>query len=317
MKIVHKFTSWVHHFTSRHLMLILIISLLFFAAVAVLIPRVFIVIPAGFQGVLYRPFNYGVDDKFVMREGINLIYPWNSATLYDGRIQVRKLDMEVLTADQLKSKVALTFQFEVNRLTLPLLHRYVGPKYIETLVIPEVTSITREVFGRLSSTNAFTMDINEIVKSIAQGADNVIINKLSPPGVDNVRLVRVSAVQIDSISYPTQMQEAIQDKLVQQQFAASYEYRIAAAKQEVDRKIIEAEGIKQFQNIVNQGLTENYLRYKGIEATEKLAGSHNSKIVIIGNSPGGLPLILGNDSNFNAPPSLPPVSNQTESPLKK
>ena len=300
MKILKTFKNWVLELLTRHLMLILILTLLFVSAVVISFPRSFVVIPAGFQGVLYRPFSNGVDDKIVIGEGLNVILPWNTIFQYDSRIQIRKLEMEVLTADQLKSKVALTFQFEVNRSTLPLLHRYVGPSYIDTVVIPEVTNITREMFGKLSSASAFTLEINKIVRDIALNSDNVIINKLSPPGVDSVRLVRISAVQLDSISYPPMMQEAIQDKLIQQQVAASYQYRLEAARLEVERKVIEARGIRQFQDIVNAGMTENYLRYKGIEATLKLAESPNSKIVIFGNSPGGLPLILGSDTGTSS-----------------
>ena len=155
--------------------------------------------------------------------------------------------------------------------------------------------MTREMFARLSSSQAFTSGINQVVKDIAINADRVIIDKLSPPGLTAVRLVRISAVQLDSIAYPPEIQAAIQNKLVESQNAEAYVYKIQAAKQEVERKVIEAGGVKQYQDIVNAGLTENYLKLKGIEATSKLAESNNAKIVMFGNSPGGLPVILGGD----------------------
>jgi hypothetical protein len=40
-------------------------------------------------------------------------------------------------------------------------------------------------------------------------------------------------------------------------------------------------------------MTENYLRYRGIEASENLAKSDNAKIIMFGTSTGGMPLILG------------------------
>jgi regulator of protease activity HflC (stomatin/prohibitin superfamily) len=70
---------------------------------------------------------------------------------------------------------------------------------------------------------------------------------------------------------------------------------ISKARQEAERKAIEAKGIQAFQSIVTQGITEPLLKWKGIEATEKLAQSPNTKIVIIGNSKDGLPIILGGD----------------------
>jgi prohibitin 1 len=65
--------------------------------------------------------------------------------------------------------------------------------------------------------------------------------------------------------------------------------------QEAERKRIEAKGIADFQRIITQGLTKNLLLWKGIEATEKLAESPNSKVVVIGSSESGLPLILGGE----------------------
>jgi regulator of protease activity HflC (stomatin/prohibitin superfamily) len=64
-------------------------------------------------------------------------------------------------------------------------------------------------------------------------------------------------------------------------------------KQEAERKRIEAQGIADFQRIVAQGISPQLLEWKGIEATEKLAASTNSKIVVVGNTKNGLPLILG------------------------
>ncbi|MCC7093152.1 MAG: prohibitin family protein, partial [Ignavibacteriaceae bacterium] len=65
--------------------------------------------------------------------------------------------------------------------------------------------------------------------------------------------------------------------------------------QEADRKRIEAKGIADFQEIVSKGISEQLLKWKGIEATEKLANSQNTKVVIIGSGEDGLPIILGSD----------------------
>ncbi len=72
------------------------------------------------------------------------------------------------------------------------------------------------------------------------------------------------------------------------------EFVIQREKQEADRKRIEAQGIADFQRIVSDGISEPLLRWKGIEATNKLAESSNSKVVVIGAGKDGLPLILGN-----------------------
>ena len=66
-------------------------------------------------------------------------------------------------------------------------------------------------------------------------------------------------------------------------------------EQEAQRKRIEAQGIADFQTIVSEGINENLLKWKGIEATENLAASSNTKIVVIGSGKDGLPIILGGD----------------------
>lgn len=287
------FSDWV----VINLIPMLIILFLFIGGVVILYPRIVILVPAGSVGVMYRALDGGVALDEVVPEGVTLILPWNSVSQYNSRIQVQSLELDVLTSDLLKSKVKLNFQFEVNRLTVPLLHKFVGPNYVKTMVIPEVTSVTREMFGRLSSTQAFTEGINQVVRDIAITADRVIIDKLSPPGLTEVRLVRISAVQLESITFPSEIQKAIEDKLTQAQVSESYIYKLQTAEKEAQRKVLEAKGIKDFQDIVNAGMTENYLRYRGIEASESLAKSDNSKIIMFGTSTGGLPLILGGTSS--------------------
>ena len=83
-----------------------------------------------------------------------------------------------------------------------------------------------------------------------------------------------------------------------------YEYRIEKERREAQRKVVEAQGIKEFQQIISTGIEEPYLRWRGIEATLKLAESNNAKLVVIGNSD-GLPLILNTESTLPAVPGTP------------
>jgi prohibitin 1 len=73
------------------------------------------------------------------------------------------------------------------------------------------------------------------------------------------------------------------------------EYVLQRERQEADRKRVEAQGIKDFQNIVSEGISEKLLEWKGIEATIELARSPNAKVVVVGNAKTGLPLIYAAD----------------------
>ena len=65
------------------------------------------------------------------------------------------------------------------------------------------------------------------------------------------------------------------------------------AQKEAERKKIEANGISEFQKIVNRTITPQLLRWKGVEATQEISKSSNSKVIVIGNGDGDLPIILG------------------------
>ena len=108
--------------------------------------------------------------------------------------------------------------------------------------------------------------------------------------------VKVNEILIRNIVLPPSLQQAIERKLKQEQESLEYEFRIQKASKEAERKKIEADGIRAFQEIVNKSITKDLLKWKGIEATENLAKSPNSKIVVIGNGDQSLPVILNSDN---------------------
>ena len=96
------------------------------------------------------------------------------------------------------------------------------------------------------------------------------------------------------IELPVAIVTAINRKAEQYYISEEYKFRVEREKRESERKKIEAEGIRDFQQIVSQGISDSYLRWRGIEATLQLSQSTNSKVVIIGSGKDGLPIILGN-----------------------
>ena len=93
---------------------------------------------------------------------------------------------------------------------------------------------------------------------------------------------------------PETIQNAIQRKIEQQQLVQEFDYRLQSSMKEAQRKRIEAEGISNYNQIIGQSITEEILKFKGIEATQELAKSENAKVVVIGSGKDGLPIILGN-----------------------
>ena len=98
-----------------------------------------------------------------------------------------------------------------------------------------------------------------------------------------------------SIELPPEIVAAINRQTEQYYMIQEYKFRVQREAEESKRKQIEADGIAAFQKTVSQGISDSYLRWRGIEATLQLAQSPNAKIVIIGSGKDGLPIILGND----------------------
>ena len=107
--------------------------------------------------------------------------------------------------------------------------------------------------------------------------------------------VELKALLFRSIKLPVSIQKSIEDKLTAEQEAQKYKYLIEKEKQEAERRRIDAEGKAAANRILNASLTPNILKEKGIVATEELAKSSNAKVVLIGSSKDGLPIILGDN----------------------
>lgn len=243
--------------------------------------RVVIFVNAGESAVLFKRFSGGTQLDKTYGEGLHVIFPWDKMSVYTVRIQHELRQFEVLSANGLKIKVDASIRYRPILENLPDLHQQVGPNYAERIVFPEVEAVVRQIFGQY-----LPEDIYSSQKFIIQNTVQNAIFEVSE------RFVDLDELLITKITLPDMIVNAIEEKLEKEQIALGYQFRLDSERLEAERKRIEAQGIRDFQNIVSSGITENYLRFKGIEATLKLAESHNSKIVVIGGGKDGLPIIL-------------------------
>ena len=159
--------------------------------------------------------------------------------------------------------------------------------YLRRLVRPEFRSTVRQVMGRYTAEEIYSTKRSEVETSIQNEASLA----LSKPGNNII----MKSLLIRSISLPAQIKAAIENKLQQEQEALAYQFRLQSEESEAERKRIAADGEARANKIINSSLTPALLKMRGIEATTKLAESPNSKVVIIGSSKDGLPIILGNN----------------------
>lgn len=247
--------------------------------------NMFVTIEAGHKGVLFRRFGGGIDMDADFGQGFHMIAPWNKLFIYDVRVQEKTEEMDVLAKNGLNIHIDLSFRYYPEQEKIAHLHDEIGSNYANVIVIPEIRSATRKVIGKYNPEELYSTKREAIQTEMFDQTAAALKEK-------NVVL---DAVLIRSVKLPPTIETAIQSKLKQEQLSAEYEFKIEKEKKEADRKRIEAQGIKDFQDIVATGISDKLLRWKGIEATQELANSPNSKIIVIGNSKDGLPLILGNN----------------------
>jgi regulator of protease activity HflC (stomatin/prohibitin superfamily) len=272
----------------------IIISLLSFVFVfLVFSERIVIFVNAGESAVLFKRFGGGTQLDRVYGEGIHYIFPWDEMTVYNVRIQHHNKEFEVLSSNGLKIKVIASIRYRPFLDNLPDLHQQVGIDYADRIVYPEVEAVVRQIFGQY-----LPEDIYSSQKFIIQNTVQNAIFEVSE------RFVDLDELLITRIILPDMIVEAIEQKLEKEQVALGYQFRLDSERLEAERKRIEATGIRDFQDIISEGLTENYLRFRGIEATLKLAESNNAKIVVIGGGKDGLPIIL--DGTTNEPRVMQP-----------
>ena len=252
-------------------------------------PSVVISIKPGELGVLYARFRGGTQLQHTYEEGIHFIQPWNIMYVYDVRVQEETQNIDVLTLDGLTINVQISLRFQIIRDRLPALHQEIGPRYRDKVVLPIMNSAVRQTIGSYRPDDLYSTARQEL-------QDQMLVDAVEEMG----RIpILIQGFVVKTITLPEVLRDSIERKLVAEQSYLRYKYILLEEQQEARRKIIEAEGIKAYQMLVNEHMTQNFLRYQGIQATKDLASSPNAKVVVIGGKD-GLPVILNADSPTGA-----------------
>ena len=243
----------------------------------------FYTVDPGEKGILFKKFGGGLDKETVYGQGFHVIAPWNTLHVYDVKIHETFEKMEVLSKNGLSIKIDLSFRYMPIQEKIGYLHDEIGRNYLERIIKPEIRSVTREVIGNY---------LPEELYSTKREAIEDEIEALTRSKVEN-KYLTLDAILIRDVTLPLTLRNGIEKKLVQEQESLEYEFKIDKARKEAERKEIEANGIAKFQKIVNQTITPQLLKWKGVEATLEIAKSSNAKVIVIGNGDGDLPIILG------------------------
>ena len=251
---------------------LLILVILFFASV--------ISIPTGHVGVLTL---FGRVTGETLGEGIHMINPLKSVQKLSVQTQSVKESANVPSNEGLILALDTSLLFRLDRTKAAEVYQKVGANYAEKIVEPTLRAGIRAATSAHTA-NALYTNARELVQ---QQLQEELTAQLA------LRGVIVENVLLRDVQLPALLKTAIEAKQQAEQDALRMNFILQKEKQEAERKRIEAQGIADFQKIVAQGISTQLLEWKGIEATEKLATSGNTKVVVVGNAKNGLPLILG------------------------
>jgi regulator of protease activity HflC (stomatin/prohibitin superfamily) len=237
------------------------------------------------RAVIFYPFGDALDRDHVITPGFHTKAPWNEVITYEVAEMTSDETMDINDKNGLPIHVDVTVRYFPMHDKIGYIHEKFTRDYPNRLVIPEMRSMTRQVLARYTAEEIYSTKRAEVENSVITETEKVL----------NANYVNTTAVLIRSIKLPDQIRVAIENKLQQQQEALAYQFRLDKEKSEAERKRIAAEGESRANNIINNSLSEKLLKMRGIEATLELAKSPNTKVIVIGSSKDGLPMILGNN----------------------
>jgi len=239
-------------------------------------------VPAGHVGV--KDF-FGSVSLSTLSPGIGIVMPLTSVVPMSVQTQEIKEVAEVPSQEGLILSLETSLLFQLDPSKAVDIYRTVGSDYVGKIVEPQFRSAIREITASYEAKALYSAQREKIAGEIFS-----LFKQLAGD-----RGIMVQQVLLRKIGLPPVVANAIQEKLRREQEAEQMKFVLQKEQQEAERKRIEAQGVADFQRIVAQGISPQLLEWKGIEATEKLATSANSKVVVIGNSKNGLPLILSGE----------------------
>lgn len=251
--------------------------------------RVFILIKSGEAGVLYSAVS-GTDIKHTYGEGLHVISPFNTMIIYDVKTQKLDFNQSIISKNGLTISLNYAVLFKPDRNFLPLLHQQVGPDYKNKLIAPCIQAKIRKDISSLTPEEIFMMERGVTEKNEMDSLRKILVNNK----------VIIEGYFISNVALPDSVDRAITAVYSRQQQNEEYDYRLAIEQKERQRKIIEAQGIREFSSI----LRVSPAQWRALDVTQRLAASPNSKMIIMGNNASGLPIIMGDQ--FSTIPSTGP-----------
>jgi regulator of protease activity HflC (stomatin/prohibitin superfamily) len=209
--------------------------------------------------------------------------PLARAVKYSIQTKEHKETMQVLSQEGLTIGLEISVLYRLNPDSAASVYKTVaGGDYQNIILIPQFRSICRAITASFKASALYSTDRDKLGVAIQKE----LAETVAPRGVI------IENTPLRNVALPVQLTEAIEQKQKADQESQRMEFILTKEKKEAERKRIEAKGIADFQKTVTAGISQQLLQWKGIEATENLAKSSNTKVIIVGAGKDGLPVIL-------------------------
>ncbi|MEW6511163.1 MAG: prohibitin family protein [Bacteroidota bacterium] len=266
-----------HNLAYRGLSTLSVVAIVVFAVLAVF--QCLTVVPAGHVGVVDF---FGTVSDNTLKAGINFVNPFARVIKFSVQTTEHKEVMQVLSREGLTIGLEISALYRLEPDSAASVYRKIGTEYSDVVLVPQFRSVSRAVTASFQASALYSTEREKLGATIQSELAALL----------KVRGIFVESTPLRNVALPSQLTEAIEQKQRAEQESQRMEFILTKERQEADRKRIEAKGIADFQAIVAAGISEQLLRWKGIEATEKLANSPNTKVIIVGAGKDGLPIIL-------------------------
>ena len=235
---------------------------------------------------------FGKVQNNVLYSGLHFINPLVDVSRIDVRTQNYTMSavhdegnkegddaIRVLTSDGLEVVIDLTVLYRVQASEAPRLIRQTGFDYKDKIVRPVTRTKIRDNSVYYTAIDLYSTKRDEFQTRIYKTIE------------DNFRMrgLQLEQLLVRNITLPNRVKAAIEEKINAEQEAQKMMFVLQKERQEAERKRVEAQGIADYQRIINTGLTENQLQYEQIKAMKEIATSANAKVIITGNR---TPLII-------------------------
>ena len=188
--------------------------------------------------------------------------------------------IRVLTSDGLEVTIDLTVLYRVVAADAPKLLRETGNDYKDKIVRPITRTKIRDNAVYYQAVDLFGNKRDEFQQRIYKSIESDF----------QKRGLMLEQLLVRNITLPNSVKASIESKINAEQDAKKMEFVLQKEQQEAERKRVEAQGIADYQRIINTGLTAQQLQYEQIKAMKELSLSTNAKVIVLGK--GNSPLIL-------------------------